>query len=149
MQKFSMKKPKQQRAHPRVGRGGKRGKTSGRGQKGAGARAGNKGRPEMRDIIKKYPKRRGMGKNRAHTVVPRSGSQVVNLDQLQKHFENGAEITPHSLFELGLIRRDGGRLPKVKVLSRGDISKKLTFKKVAVSEEARARIEKAGGTIEL
>ena len=51
-----------------VGRGGKRGKTSGHGGKGQTARAGHKMRPESRDAIKKFPKRRGYGKNRARTV---------------------------------------------------------------------------------
>lgn len=142
-----MKKPKQQRAHPRVGRGGKRGKTSGRGQKGAGARAGNKGRPEMRDIIKKLPKRRGFGKNRAVSAVPRPRVQAVNFDALEKHLENGATVTPQSLLALGLVRREGGRPPKVKILARGTLGKKIIFAGVAVSKAARDGIEKAGGTI--
>jgi len=135
------------RAPRRVGRGGKRGKTSGRGTKGAGARAGNKGRPELRDIIKKLPKRRGYGKNRARTVVPNRAYSVVNLGQLSQHFKAGAAITPRSLLEAGLVRRRGGRLPKVKILARGALDTKLTFSGVAVSQEAKAHIEKAGGAV--
>lgn len=147
MKKFAMKPSKSAQTKRRIGRGGKRGKTSGRGMKGQKARAGNSMRPEMRDIIKKLPKRRGYGKNRAKTVVPHRGYQAVNLDQLSEHFADGAEITPRALLDTGLISRQGGRLPKVKVLARGDLTKKLSFSRVATSKEARSQIEKAGGTI--
>lgn len=57
-------KPKTERKRSQsVGRGGKRGKTSGRGTKGQNARAGRKKRPEIRDFIKRFPKLRGRGKN--------------------------------------------------------------------------------------
>lgn len=57
-------KPRTKRKKSRsVGRGGKRGKTSGRGTKGQNARAGRKKRPEIRDFIKRFPKLRGRGKN--------------------------------------------------------------------------------------
>jgi large subunit ribosomal protein L15 len=66
-----------------VGRGGKRGKTSGHGHKGQSSRAGHKIRPEMRDIIKKLPKLRGHGKNRSRTVrTNRIPVTAVNLSVL-------------------------------------------------------------------
>ena len=68
MQLHELKPTKARKSVKRIGRGGKRGKTSGRGTKGQKARAGNSMRPEMRDIIKKLPKLRGHGKNRALTV---------------------------------------------------------------------------------
>ncbi|XKT74718.1 MAG: uL15 family ribosomal protein [Patescibacteria group bacterium UBA2163] len=147
MQKHSLTRPVNLDSKKRIGRGGKRGKTSGKGHKGQKARAGNSTRPEMRDIIKKIPKLRGHGKNRAKTVVPRVAYQVVNLDQLETHFDTGAKVTPSALLEAGLVRRQGGKLPKVKVLARGTLSKKLSFEKVNASKEARTHIEKAGGTI--
>lgn len=147
MQKHSLQRPAANATKTRVGRGGKRGKTAGKGHKGQKARAGNSTRPEMRDIIKKYPKRRGFGKNRSHTVVPRTDFQVVNLDQISTNFATGAEVTPGSLFKAGLVRRQGGRLPRVKVLARGELDKKVIFTKVSVSQTAREAIEKAGGTI--
>ena len=55
-------KTKRKKSRP-VGRGGKRGKTTGRGTKGQNARAGHKKRPEMRDIIKRIPKLRGRGRS--------------------------------------------------------------------------------------
>jgi large subunit ribosomal protein L15 len=133
------------RPKSRVGRGGKRGKTAGRGTKGQNARAGRKKRPEMRDIIKKLPKRRGYGKNRGRSIDgTRLDAVVISLDRLEVLFENGAEVTSKTLTEKGAINR---RLPTVKIVGTGAITKKLSFKGIAVSASARAAIEKAGGTI--
>ncbi len=130
----------------RVGRGGKRGKTSGRGTKGQNARAGRKKRPEMRDIIKKLPKRRGYGKNRGRSVDgTRLDAVVISLDRLERIFESGAEVTPKVLAEKGAI--SVRTMPPVKVVGTGTLSKKLSFKGLAVSASARLAIEKAGGTI--
>jgi len=63
MQFHNLKSKTKRRKARQVGRGGTRGKTSGRGTKGQNARAGRKKRPEMRDIIKKIPKLRGRGKS--------------------------------------------------------------------------------------
>ncbi len=79
---------------PRVGRGGKRGKTSGRGTKGQDARGGHRKRPEMRDILKKLPKRRGHGKNRSRTVRPQVVYSPVNLAALDKAFNAGDTVSP-------------------------------------------------------
>jgi len=147
MQKSSFTRPASLRSSRRIGRGGKRGKTSGKGHKGQKARAGNSTRPELRDIIKKIPKRRGYGKNRAKTVVPNRAFQAVNLDRINKHFDAGAEVSPKTLLAAGLVRRVSGRTPKVKVLARGELDRKLSFIHVAASAEAKARIEKAGGSI--
>jgi large subunit ribosomal protein L15 len=130
----------------RVGRGGKRGKTSGRGGKGQTARAGNKRRPEWRDLIKKLPKRRGYGKNRARTVVARVPVASVSLSSLAKKFENGATISPYSLAKAGLVRRVSGKFPPVKILGT-EIGLKLSFEKVLVSAKAKEAIEKAGGSV--
>ena len=135
------------RAYRRVGRGqsSTRGKQSGRGTKGQNARAGRKKRPEMRDIIKKLPKRRGFGKNRGRTVDgSRKRTVVVSFERLSALFESGAEVSRTSLAEKGII---GRTLPPVKVVGGGELTKKLSFKGVAVSGSARLAIEKAGGTI--
>src|SRR5438132_12001393 len=80
-----------------VGRGGKRGKTSGRGGKGQTARAGHKIRPEMRDIIKKIPKLRGWGRNRSRTVREDRLTYVpVNLGALEALMPAGL-VTPAAL----------------------------------------------------
>jgi len=121
-----------------VGRGGKRGKTSGRGGKGQTARAGHKIRPEVRDLIKKIPKRRGYGKNRSHTV--RSERVVytsVNLGTLEAVYKEGETVSPASLVAKGLVRRTKGRVPKVKILGTGVLTKKLLIRNCVLSATAR------------
>jgi large subunit ribosomal protein L15 len=129
------KKPRQ------VGRGGTRGKTSGRGGKGQTARAGNKRRPEIRDIIKKLPKLRGY---RFHSA--NSKRTPVNVGALEI-FDAGQIVEAKTLFEKKLIRNVDGVLPKVKILGSGEITKKLSVVGCEVSKSAKAKIEKAGGTI--
>ncbi len=131
----------------RVGRGGKRGKTSGRGGKGQTARAGRKMRPEMRDIIKKLPKRRGYGKNRARTVrTSRPDYTPINLAALSV-FAAGEAVSPKTLVEKGIAKRSGGKLPLIKILGTGTLSTKLTFSACAFSASAKEAVLAAGGTI--
>lgn len=69
---FHTLKSKTKRKHSKlVGRGGTRGKTSGRGTKGQNARAGHKKRPEIRDFIKRVPKLRGRGKSSLKSFQPK------------------------------------------------------------------------------
>jgi large subunit ribosomal protein L15 len=131
----------------RVGRGGLRGKTSGRGMKGQKARKGNSVRPAVRDVIKKIPKLRGHGKNRARTVVPKLPALVVNVAELEHAFEAGAVVTPESLAAAKLIAAGKSRNQRVKVLGQGNISKKLTITGCQVSKTAAEKITAAGGTI--
>jgi len=125
-----------------VGRGGKHGKTSGRGGKGQTARAGHKARPEMRDIIKKMPKLRGYAFNSIQQRM--FALNVATLDLL---FTTGETVTPKTLLEKGAIELKGGNYPKIKILGTGELTKKLTIADCAVSKEAKAKIEKAGGAI--
>lgn len=130
----------------RVGRGGKRGKTSGRGTKGQKARAGNKRRPEMRDIIKKIPKRRGYGKNRARGTVPGGRVSVLNVRALNV-FEDNATVNVGAIMKAGMVRRVDGKVPPVKILGGGELTKKLILVGIPVSASAKAAIEKAGGKL--
>lgn len=131
-----------------VGRGGKRGKTSGRGMKGQKSRAGRKMRPEMRDIIKRIPKRRGHGKNRARTVnAEKVKPTAVNVAFLEKHFDAGSKVTPMALVERDLVSARGGKVPVVKILGAGDIKKSVAIEGCLVSASAKEKIEKAGGSI--
>ena len=133
----------------RVGRGSKRGKTSGRGTKGQNARAGHRVRPEIRDMLKKLPKRRGYGKNRARTVDSSTVKpRAVNLKAIEGPYGAGEKVTPQTLFEKGLVSRSAGRLPHIKILGDGEFSKRVTISGCTVSGTARAAIEKVGGTIE-
>ncbi len=128
-----------------VGRGGTRGKTSGRGTKGQKARAGAKFRPEIRDFIKRIPKLRGRGKNSNKGFAV--AAKVVNLSDIEAVFKAGDTINPKALALAGLVRRSGGELPRVKILGTGEFSKKLTFEDCMVSESAKEKITTAGGTI--
>lgn len=131
-----------------IGRGGKRGKTSGRGGKGQTARAGHKIRPEARDLIKKLPKLRGHGKNRSRTVrTNRVFVAAVNLSALEAAYQTGEIVSPVSLIAKNLVRRTKGRAPKVKILGTGNISKTIVVKNCALSVSARTAILACGGTI--
>lgn len=131
-----------------VGRGGKRGKTSGRGGKGQTARAGHHIRPEVRDLIKKLPKRRGHGKNRARSVkTNRIAVSAVNLAALEASYKTGETVSPASLLAKNLVRRAKGRAPVVKILGTGTVSKALVINGCMISASARAAITAAGGTI--
>lgn len=148
MQLNQLKRHTTRKTTKRIGRGGKRGTYSGRGIKGQKARAGNSGRPELRDIIKKLPKLRGHGKNRSRTVHDgRVRAQTVNVSVLNATFANGDVITPSVLAHKGLVTKRAGKLPPVKILASGAIEKKLTCKGVIVSGAAQKKIEAAGGTI--
>lgn len=132
----------------RVGRGGKRGKTSGHGTKGQKARAGRKMRPEWRDIIKKLPKRRGYGKNRSRTVNSEKISPVsVNLGKIGASFKEGEVVTKELLLARGLISKHKGKMPTVKVLGNGTLDKKITISGCLVSGGAKGMIEKVGGKV--
>ena len=149
MQLNELKRPDgMKRAYRRVGRGqsSTRGKQSGRGGKGQTARAGNKRRPELRDIIKKIPKRRGYGKNRSRSVDgTKPASYPVSLARLVSLFESGAEVSAKALAQKGMFPPRA--MPPVKIVGTGELSKKFSLKGVAVTASARAAIEKAGGTI--
>jgi large subunit ribosomal protein L15 len=134
------------REHPNkkarlVGRGGTRGKTSGRGGKGQTARAGNKRRPQMRDIIKKIPKLRGY-RFASFDTKP----SPINVGALNV-FAPGSIVSPTTLFEMNLIRRVAGKLPVVKLLGNGEITVKISVVDCILSKTAKEKIEKALGTI--
>lgn len=147
MQTNTLKAQTKRITSPRVGRGGKRGKTSGRGTKGQNARAGHRKRPEMRDILKKLPKRRGFGKNRSRTVRPQVIYSPVNLSALEKAFDAGDTVSPVSLREKGLVGSRGGYILPVKLLGTGALTKKLTCVDCFASASAKEAIEKAGGSV--
>lgn len=131
----------------RVGRGGKRGKTSGRGTKGQNARAGHRKRPEMRDLLKKLPKLRGHGKNRARTVRIKDGYVPVNLALLEKHFNVGDVVNPIAIARAGIGSTRGGKVMPVKILGTGTLTKALSVSGCTASATAKTAIEAAGGTL--
>ncbi len=142
MQMNTLKRNTKRMTSRQRGRGGKRGKTSGRGTKGMLARAGYKRRPEMRDIIKRLPKLRGYAFNSFQKKV-----SVISLELIEKHFKAGSVVSPATLIKEGLVEKISGVVPPVKILSDGEISKKISVSGCAVSKGAKAKIEKAGGTV--
>lgn len=130
------------RRRKRVGRGGKKGTYSGRGIKGQKSRAGRRLKPAIRSIIKMYPKLRGY---RFHPLSAKP--VIVSIDILEKNFQDGETVTPQILVEKNIVRQTKGRLPKIKILGDGKLTKKLTIEGCKISKSARAMIEKAGGTI--
>ena len=120
------------------------GKTAGKGHKGHKARAGGGVRPGFEGgqmpLARRVPKR---GFNNARFARE---YQIVNVSSLNDKFEAGREVTAHELLNAGLIR--SASLP-VKILAKGDLAKALTLKVDAVSGGARAKIEAAGGKVEV
>ena len=130
-----------------VGRGGRRGKTSGRGGKGQTARAGNKRRPELRDFIKRIPKLRGRGVN-PHKSIEEI-STVVNIDAIEKAFKSGDIVSPESLIKNKVISTFNGNIPRVKILGNGNISIKISLQGCEFSKQAKIKIEKALGSVKI
>jgi large subunit ribosomal protein L15 len=141
------------KARKRVGRGQGSGfgKTSGRGQKGAGSRSGSKRKAGyeggQNPLHMRMRKLRGPHMKKSMPFEPfRTHSQPVNLAGLNV-FEDGAEVTPATLRERGLARRKG--VP-VKILAKGDLERKnLSVTAHAFSAAAKEKIEAAGGTCTL
>ncbi|CAN5240888.1 50S ribosomal protein L15 [soil metagenome] len=127
----------------RVGRGkaAGRGKTAGRGTKGYLARHSKRLGFEGAQM----PLQRRVPKLKGFTNPNRVEWSVVNVERLSSSFDAGAQVTPDVLRERGLVRK--GR--PVKVLGRGEIDRALTVRAQAVSGTARAKIEQAGGTVEI
>jgi len=142
-------KPGSKRPRKRIGRGegSGLGKTSGRGHKGAGARSGRKRKAGyeggQNPIHMRMRKLRGPHKKQSMPFENfRTSTQPVNLADLEERFDAGAEVTPSSLKEKGLAKRSD----PVKILARGEISKKLDVHAHAFSAAAREKIEAAGGS---
>jgi len=126
----------------RVGRGGKKGTYSGKGNKGQASRAGRKMVPIIRELIKRYPKLKGYRR----FAMP-DNSVVVNLDVLEKNCKDGEIVSPENLIKKGIINTIKGKTPEVKILGNGKISKKLIVERCKISKSAKEAIEKAGGSI--
>ncbi len=132
----------------RVGRGisAGQGKTAGRGTKGAGARSGEGGHAYRQGgnlpFFRRLPFIRGEGFTPPNQVI----YNEVNLDQLSQAFKSDAEVNPESLEKAHLLR--DARNPVV-VLGRGEMTIALKVRAHRISAGAKAKIEKAGGSVEL
>ncbi|MBM4114508.1 MAG: 50S ribosomal protein L15 [Phycisphaerae bacterium] len=123
------------------GEGSGIGGTSRRGHKGAKSRAGWTSRPGYMGgstpLMRRFPK---IGFKNAFATT----YAVVNVSDLEKHFDAGAQVDVDALVKVGLVRNR--KLP-VKVLGTGDLAKKLSVTAGKFSETAKAKIEKVGGSV--
>lgn len=137
--RFKLKKEK------RIGRGGKRGNYSGRGIKGQKARAGRKIRPALRDVVLKWPKRRGTG----NIKVPKNIFEV-NLEKINDKFQAGEKVNIDNLKERKVIEIPKSiKSFKIKILARGKLTKSLIFdSKFLFSQKALEKIKNSGSQLE-
>ena len=142
MQIHELKRKHKNTDKKRVGRGGKKGTYSGKGNKGQKSRAGRKMVPIIRELIKRYPKLKGY-----RMFVLDDHSTVVNLNILEKLSKDGETINPENLLSKGIISKINGKTPKVKILGTGKLTKKLVVENCKTSKGAKDAIEKAGGSI--
>ncbi len=124
------------------GAGSGNGKTAGKGHKGQNARAGKGMRPGFEGgqmpLVRRIPKR-GFNNIFAAEYV------AINVDVLNR-FEDGAVVDAKAISDAGIIKntKDG-----IKILGRGELTRKITVKAVAFSASAKEKIEKAGGKAEV
>ena len=138
MQLHQLKTKNKLKNKKRVGRGGKRGTTSGKGQKGQKSRAGHRIRPAIRDFLIRIPKLRG-SKNK-----PTSSKFVsVNLNTLEKKIKE-AVIDRQILIKYNIVK---GSEKNIIILGSGDLKRALEVKGLKVSQGAKKKIEEAGGKI--
>jgi len=149
----SLKPAQARKERKRIGRGmgSGKGRYSGRGIKGQKSRAGSH---KMRagfaggqmPIYMRLGKQRGSTSKDAMPIGPfRTSTVPVNVGSLEV-FDDGAEVTPETLRERGVIKNTK---TDVKLLANGELTKKLTVRVHAISATARKKIEGAGGTVSL
>lgn len=150
MQLHELKPTYQKKQRKRVGRGGKRGTYSGRGMKGQRSRSGRRLKPAIRSLIKRYPKLRGYRFNPLNNKPV-----VVNLGTLEKKFpapggsaaggKSKIIINPEILLKRGLIRKIKGKIPPVKILAKGKITKTFEIEGCLFSRQAKEKMKKTNG----
>jgi len=145
MQDFDLHAPEGANKKKRIlgrGQGSGRGTTSGKGNKGQMARSG--GKTYVGFEGGQMPLYRRLAQRGFSNYPFKKEFQVVNLEAIEKRFENGETVDAASLVSKGLAK---GPVP-VKILGDGTLTKKLTVKVAALSASAKEKIEKAGGTVE-
>jgi large subunit ribosomal protein L15 len=148
----NLKPAQKRRGRKRVGRGlgSGKGRYSGRGIKGQKARSGSHTmRPGFEGgqtpIYMRLPKQRGPYSKDAMPIGPhRTQTVPVNLRDLERVFDDGAEATLEAMLEKGLIKNTR---VDVKVLGQGELTKKLAVTAHSFSASAREKIEQAGGSV--
>jgi len=143
MQIHQLRKTYQTKKKKRIGRGGKKGNYSGRGMKGQKSRAGHKIRPQLREMILKFPKRRGV-----KFIKISEKPKTVFLSDIVRKIPSNAVITLKRLKKLGLVKLPKGQKIKIKILGSADLKYAYTIRGCLVSQKAKEAILKAGGKIE-
>ncbi len=138
MQLHTLKTTYTRKDKKRIGRGGKRGTTSGKGTKGQKSRSGHKIRPAQRDLIQRLPKFRGV-KNKPLRAAP----IAINLRDLERKI-TGTVVSYTTLREAGLLRNSN---TFVKILGTGEVTRPFEIRGLTVSGSAKEKIEKAGGSV--
>lgn len=140
--------PGSKKNRKRVGRGisAGQGKTAGRGTKGAGARSGEGGHLYRQGGNLPFYRRLPFIRGEGFTPPNQIDYNEVNLDQLSEAFKADAEVNPESLAEARLLRDSQN---PIVVLGRGEMKHALKVRVHRVSAGAKAKIEKAGGSVEL
>ena len=126
------------------GVGSGNGKTAGRGHKGQNARTGGGVRPGFEGG--QIPLYRRLPKRGFTNSLFKKEYAIINLETLDKLFNDGDAVSMETLLEKGVIRKE---LNGLKVLGRGEITKKLTVKAAIFSASAKEKIEAAGGKAEV
>jgi len=142
MQLHELQPKHRRKSKKRVGRGGKRGTYSGKGIKGQKSRAGRKFQPLIRQVIKRYPKKRGYRFN-----PPSQKPAIINVGVLNDKFKKNDSINPKILLQKKLIRKIKGKIPQVKILGKGKTNKPLLIEGCQTSKTAKQKIEQAGGKL--
>ncbi len=139
--------PGSKKERKRVGRGisAGQGKTAGRGTKGQGARSGSGGHLYRQGGNLPFYRRLPFVRGKGFTPIDRVEYNEVNLDQLEK-FQSNAEVTPETLANARLLREP---FNPIVLLGRGEIKIPLKVRVHRVTKSARAKIEAAGGSVEL
>ena len=156
MQLHQLKPIHKFKKHKRVGRGGKKGTYSGKGQKGQKSRAGKGRRPTFAGgstpLFKRFPKLRGAKKvldirHGVKGIRYKNYYSIINVKDLEKKFESSAKINPETLFKSGLVKKTGKKMPNIKILGDGELTKKFEISGCKLSKSASEKIKKAGGSI--
>ncbi len=153
MQLYQLKPTYKKRSRKRIGRGGKKGTYSGKGIKGQKSRSGKKPRVDFAGgdttLSKRLPKKRGTtGKHK--TTKKRKGAKmnrlriqsmpvILNLKDIEQKFNSNEIVSPRNLLNKKLIGKIKGRVPKVKILGQGELTKKLQFKGVRLSKSVQGK----------
>ena len=149
MELYQLNPKHKNKSRKRVGRGGKKGTYSGRGMKGQKSRAGKKPRVGFAGgdttIVKRMSKKRGsVGK-----VKIRKGQKLgislikpvnLSLKDIEDNFEKGEIVSPKTLFQKGMVVKIRNRIPRIKILDKGELKKKLEFRKIGFSKEVRKKL---------